>query len=419
LTLHCSVASFWNRQFKWWGNMRGQLFYFAASSVIIASSVAASESEAADQLFRGEWSQAANYQVDDVVTSRGSSWRSIRANINRVPGSTYPLTSAYWTPISIGLNFTGGWQINRTYHPNDVVQLGGSVWRATLTNTGRKPDLPANTTWALLSGGMQWRGSWSSAVGYNKDDIVAFAGSTYVSRTALGNANRMPAGGNIGIFWDLLAKSGSDGAAGPIGATGPMGQQGATGPTGPKGEDGALGPAGPQGEVGATGPTGPKGEDGAQGPAGPQGAVGAPGPIGPQGETGATGLVDIREIDGDIGTLPASTVASFMGQTIEIVMPTSRRLTSSVSASIGNATGPTATVAFYMCFRESGGAVTPYGVGNSVVVVKSDSSRSSIDVSSTNVFVAGTYEIGLCYQSPVYGLAGNGEANGYVMVSNP
>lgn len=40
--------------------------------------------------YQGAWSATTNYAADNVVTSRGSLWRAMRANINKEPGSTNP-----------------------------------------------------------------------------------------------------------------------------------------------------------------------------------------------------------------------------------------------------------------------------------------------------------------------------------------
>ena len=194
--------------------------------------------------------------------------------------------------------------------------------------------------------GMTWKGAWSSTTTYNLNDSVSFQDSSFISIVPhnLGNLPVTPG------YWNLLAREGQNGPAGPTGAqgpSGPAGPQGSQGPAGPTGATGAQGPVGPAGmtwksawstattynlddavsfggasyislsannvghepdkspsawsllaQAGAQGATGPQGAQGpqgvtgatgAQGPAGPQGATGATGAQGPQGATGATG----------------------------------------------------------------------------------------------------------------------------------
>lgn len=87
---------------------------------------------------------------------------------------------------------------------------------------------------ALLSNVAHFKGTWSSASAYAKDDCVAYGGSTYIALQANTNAqpNLVPAS------WTVMAQKGADGAAGAAGATG------ATGPQGPQGIQGPQGPAG-------------------------------------------------------------------------------------------------------------------------------------------------------------------------------
>jgi hypothetical protein len=43
---------------------------------------------------QGEWDDTITYAIDDIVTARGSTWRSKRNNnLNKVPGQTQPSTS--------------------------------------------------------------------------------------------------------------------------------------------------------------------------------------------------------------------------------------------------------------------------------------------------------------------------------------
>jgi Chaperone of endosialidase/Collagen triple helix repeat (20 copies) len=147
---------------------------------------------------KGAWSAAATYKVDDLVTSRGSTWRSkVNNNKNRVPGSTSPSTAGFWELFAAGFNPTGAWKNTATYQPNDLVTYLGGTWRAKLTNKNKTP----------------------------------VAGTT----------------------WEQVALKGDKGVDGDDGDTGPRGLQGA------KGDTGAIGPQGAKGDTGAAGPQGPAG----------------------------------------------------------------------------------------------------------------------------------------------------------------
>ena len=156
--------------------------------------------------WRGVWSAATSYALDDIVTARGSSWRARRTSLNKVPGQTSPSTALDWEPLAVGYNALGAWSGVKTYHPNDLVQQGGETWRARRTSLNMAP------------------------------------------------------GPTTPLDWQRMVTKGAAGATGPTGATGPAGAPGVAGPTG------ATGPTGPQG---ATGAQGSMGATGTQGPAGP------------------------------------------------------------------------------------------------------------------------------------------------------
>ncbi|MEO7029051.1 MAG: DNRLRE domain-containing protein, partial [Acidobacteriaceae bacterium] len=199
---------------------------------------------------------------------------------------------------------------------------------------------------------LSYQGIYSSATNYALDDVVTFAGSSYVSLTASNHANTPGLTANA---WGLLASAGAagtTGVAGPSGATGPQGPVGfgVPGPQGVAGAQGAVGAAGAPGLVyqgvydstanyvlgdvvlfagasyaslvnfnhgqtpgsspafwGALTAQGPQGVQGFAGAAGPTGASGPPGSVGPPGQTGAQGL------QGTAGQAGAQGVAGIAG----------------------------------------------------------------------------------------------------------
>ncbi len=144
---------------------------------------------------RGVWSATTAYNADDLVTSRGSTWRAKIANTGKVPGQTNPSSASYWELFAGGFNPLGAWLSTSKYQPDDLVTYLGSTWRAKLTNSNAQPN------------------------------------------THPGNWEQMAAKGDKGDI----------GATGPQGTIGPAGPKGATGATGAKGATGATGPQGPAG----------------------------------------------------------------------------------------------------------------------------------------------------------------------------
>jgi len=95
---------------------------------------------------RGVWSPSVTYALDDLVTLRGSAWRSRHnGNLNKLPGSTSPSTAADWELFAAGFNPLGVWTTTTKYQINDLVSRLGATWRARNTSLNKPPESnPAN-----------------------------------------------------------------------------------------------------------------------------------------------------------------------------------------------------------------------------------------------------------------------------------
>jgi hypothetical protein len=139
-----------------------------------------------------------NYARDDVVTSRGSSWRALKASKGKAPGATSPSSATYWEALSVGLNPLGAWKSTATYQPNDIVIYLGSTWRAKVTNLNKTPG--------------------SSAANWEQ----------FVAKGATGPTGAHGVNGTNGTN----GTNGAQGAAGTNGTNGANGADGAQGPSG-------------------------------------------------------------------------------------------------------------------------------------------------------------------------------------------
>lgn len=111
--------------------------------------------------------------------------------------------------------------------------------------TGLKGD-----TGATGASGITWKGVWSSATAYAKNDAVRHQGSSFYALQASTNQSPTVDSNNAPVasaYWDVLSIQGAKGDPGPQGATGAAGVAGAQGLQGVKGDVGATGPAGATG----------------------------------------------------------------------------------------------------------------------------------------------------------------------------
>ena len=93
--------------------------------------------------------------------------------------------------------------------------------------------------------GWKPRGSWTSGAAYAINDVVDYAGSSYICYSAISTSTESPALDTEHFM--INAEMGN------VGPQGPKGDKGATGASGPQGVQGERGPQGPQGPQGPAG----------------------------------------------------------------------------------------------------------------------------------------------------------------------
>jgi len=156
-----------------------------------------------------------------------------------------------------GLNFQGTYGALVTYALDDVVTYAGSSFVSLAAgNTGNTPGVTSQ--WAVLAQGgtgagggvgVAYQGTYGSTANYALNDIVSYGGSSYISLVSANHGNTPSASpGQWGVM-----------ALGAVGVQGPQGLPGVTGPqglTGPPGPTGAAGPTGATGAAGAAGTPG-------------------------------------------------------------------------------------------------------------------------------------------------------------------
>ncbi|CDM57206.1 hypothetical protein LPU83_1534 [Rhizobium favelukesii] len=127
-----------------------------------------------------------------------------------------------------GLNWKGAWSGATAYEKDDAVSYNNASWIALVENNNVAPV--AGATWGLLAArgatgaiGVNPRGAYDNATAYAVTDSVLYNGSTWIAIAAtIGNAPpNLPTTSNT--WWQLLAQKGVDGTGtgdvvGPIGA---------------------------------------------------------------------------------------------------------------------------------------------------------------------------------------------------------
>ena len=230
--------------------------------------------------------------------------------------------------------------------------------------------------------GFNFRNAFDTSVTYGVNDVVTYAGSTYVAiakNQGGGTPDKDPS------TWTLMAQQGA------------AGNPGATGPQGP------IGPFGPQGPQGQTGP------------------AGATGPQGPTGAVGATGVVTIKTFAGFVGNSIAGSATAFVfaGPTTVVTTTAGQRITGSAEAPLALASGGPETAWIDLCFQPSAGGDLLNFSGGNFSESQIGTVRFPYSAAGSIIPGAGTWNVGYCiWNVGTLGLNNNDFVNGWVIVTN-
>ncbi|MEO8735346.1 MAG: DNRLRE domain-containing protein [Edaphobacter sp.] len=148
-------------------------------------------------VFRGSYSSSVNYGFNDAVSYQGASYISIAASNQ---GNTPDLTPSDWTVLAA----RGAIGAQGPMGPSGATGASGAAG----------PQGISGTAGAAGTAGLNYRGTWSSGVGYQINDAASFGGSTYLAlASSYGlEPDLYPA------VWAVFAEKGSAGPTGPAGA---------------------------------------------------------------------------------------------------------------------------------------------------------------------------------------------------------
>lgn len=135
----------------------------------------------------GNWQQNFTYRRDDCVFYAGGSWTCIRSHLsstfyadqNYKYNPTDTLISPAWSRMTGGLQFKQSWSSTTVYTDGDVVSHGGNVYTCSIGHVSSASfDLDYNY-WSLFFAGENWTNTWSASYRYKIGDIVKYNGITY------------------------------------------------------------------------------------------------------------------------------------------------------------------------------------------------------------------------------------------------
>jgi len=139
-------------------------------------------------VWKGPWTGATTYYVDDVVRYGGKTFICVDGHTSDADFNVdLNYNPTKWNQMSDGHEWKGPWQTNTFYKINDVVKYGGLLYIANTAHTSALTDalgLEANQAhWTLYAEGLEWKGNWATNTRYKLNDQVRYGGYTYVCNT--------------------------------------------------------------------------------------------------------------------------------------------------------------------------------------------------------------------------------------------
>ena len=152
--------------------------------------------------WRGNWSLETKYYINDLVKYGGKTYVANTVHTSAADAADgLELDQSKWDAFNEGIDYLGDWTSGGTrYKLNDVVKFGASLWICTTyhTSTGNFNNDEGN--WEQFVQGLQYENDWSHEATYQPGDVVTYGGYQYVSKT--NHTNQRPT--QNADDWDLF-----------------------------------------------------------------------------------------------------------------------------------------------------------------------------------------------------------------------
>ncbi len=152
----------------------------------------------------GEYAGGTSYAPGDVVKYGARIFLNIQAGSGNLPTN-----ASFWNLLNDGVRSAGTYADITAYLVGDIVRYGGRSYICILghtSNNATNVEPPNATYWQLLAAGMNWRGNYSAVTEYELDDVVNYAGSSWIS-IANDNVGNQPDASPS--QWALVAQTGN------------------------------------------------------------------------------------------------------------------------------------------------------------------------------------------------------------------
>jgi hypothetical protein len=131
------------------------------------------------QEYKGEWTDALRYKLNDIVKYGAGLWI---CTTQHTAGATFAGDSANWAQYVEGFEYENVWNPVTAYQPGDVVKYGGNNYVAKTQHTDASvPSSVGSANWDLFSEGLSYQSDWSNTTSYAIGEVVKLNGYNYLA----------------------------------------------------------------------------------------------------------------------------------------------------------------------------------------------------------------------------------------------
>jgi hypothetical protein len=157
--------------------------------------------------WKNAWATSTRYKVNDLVKYGGYTYV---CNLHHTSAATtasgLEADQAKWDTFNPGVEYKGTWSTAVRYKLNDVVKYGAGLWICTTQHTADAAFLTDSTAgrWSQFTEGTEFESIWNPATLYQPGDVVQYGGNQYIAKTVHTDAFVPSSVGSAN--WDLYSE---------------------------------------------------------------------------------------------------------------------------------------------------------------------------------------------------------------------
>ena len=135
-------------------------------------------------VWKGTWSTAYGYIVDDVIQYNGKTYICVVSHTSGTFSTDLANATPRWNLMTDGVSWSGDWATSTTYEPGTIVKYGGLVYICKTKHTSAATaalGLETNAAaWDTFATSFAWKGTFAGATRYKVNDLVKYGGYIFV-----------------------------------------------------------------------------------------------------------------------------------------------------------------------------------------------------------------------------------------------